>query len=486
MILKHFLIVSLFFVQTLFYGQTNKAVTSYKNDLKIFKTILEQGHPNLHQYIQKKQLDSLFNILLKDSDKSSQLGFLKNLYQFSDAIQDGHIEIYPPTNLVANSYHFPLILKIIQGKAYNYAEHTSIPSGSLIQSVNGIAMEQILMNLKKYIPSDGHLTQTKERGIEQKFDGLYTLEYGATKNYEIEFIDSFKITKKIILPAVKQTDLSVWLNLLDPKPDPFVKNKVSPIKHNTDKIFFAYDAQKRTAFLKIESFAMGSQNFNKSLDQIFFQLKKDKIINLIIDIRQNKGGNRANTIRLMSYITTGFFKQRKRAHVGTLAIPAKEYAMGSYFEEELNLKEKFKNHPVYNGWTSNFDDLEPMMVPSKNRFTGGVYVLIDGSTQNEASDFALLAKNDTNITLVGEETGCTFHTHNIGLRVFYELPTSGIQFSFHMKNVQNFVKSQLPTNTRGVVPNRFIPFTINDIISCKDSQLLYVLKLVTGNNTTHY
>lgn len=479
MTIKHILLTGLFILKVPAFGQSNIIMDANKSDLVIFKTILEKGHPNLYKYIEKERLDSLYNTLKKDSCNTTQLGLLKNMYKITDAIQDGHIEIYPPIDLVSNSNHFPLTLKIIQNKTYNYITNTSIPAGSIIESINEIPMEEILASLEKYVSSDGSLVQKKQRIIEQNFDVFHLLEYGATKNYTIQFIDPLGIRKKIELAAITQTDLRVLQNFVNNEIHPFNnKNSSSNYSPDAQKISISYDHKSHSALLKVKSFSIGSHNFNKYLDQLFSELKKNKIANLIIDIRHNNGGNRANTLRLMSYIATDFFKQRETEHVGSLNIPEKHYAVGSYYEEELSLKEKFKNHPVYDGWTSNFDNLESLMVPTKTRFKGAVYVLISGNTLNEASDFALLTKNDTKITLIGEETGCTYSAHNIGLPVYYKLPQSGIQFSMHLKNVKNFVKIHASTQESGVIPDRFIPYTLKDLVTCDDPQLSYVLKLL--------
>ncbi|TYP72205.1 S41 family peptidase [Aquimarina intermedia] len=481
---KHILFVCLFLSEMLIFAQANARLEATQNDLSIFKAILEQGHPTLYKHTNKFSLDSLVSALNKETNSSQPLSLLKNLYKIANVIRDGHINIYPPANLILNSTKFPLTLKIIQNEVYNAIENDHIPIGATLKSINGVPIKRIISSMKKYIPVDGHLEQKRHRFIEQNFNIYYHLEYGKSKKYTIHFIDSLGIEKIVELTAITQTELNISRDQGNNIPPQFIKKSQNPyVGANSDKISVLYDTKNHIALLKIKSFSIGSSNFNKLMDQLFTEFKKHKISNLILDIRNNHGGLRANTLRLMSYITNEFYKQRTTEHIGVLEIPFKEFTLGSYYEEELGLKEKFKNHPVYNGWTSSFDNLESLMVPTKTWFTGSVYVLINGATLNEASDFALLAKNNSRITLVGEETGCSYDSHNIGLTVHYKLPHSGIQFSINLKNVQNYVSNPSVNKSSGVTPDRFIPYTFNDLVTCNDPQLTYVLQLLSNKKS---
>ena len=92
------------------------------------------------------------------------------------------------------------------------------------------------------------------------------------------------------------------------------------------------------------------------------------------------------------------------------------YIYETFFEKYYQNAEKTENR-----LKSIIDENELLMVPSKKRFKGKVYVFIGGKTFSAGSSFALFSKNQ-GITLVGEEIGGSYCTQTGGYLIIYILP----------------------------------------------------------------
>ncbi|WP_299899213.1 S41 family peptidase [uncultured Aquimarina sp.] len=476
--------VSFILISTSLFAQKKITLTKAKEDFKIFQNILKKGHPSLYDYIDEVTFDSLVdNTQDSFSEEITDIELFKKMQYITDQVKDGHLMLFAPNTVKSTQYYFPVIIKIIQSDFYVDTDDFGIPIGSKITHINDISTVKILDDLKKYAPSDGHNLTRKYRDIELKFGLFYIYEYGLQKEYTIKYIEPSGTEKVITLPAesfvnVKHRNInrsSYFSNYHD------AKDKVAFFsKHiNNKEPFVYYKKDLKTAVLVVNSFGVDISAFKSRLIKLFKEINKKKIKHLIIDIRQNDGGFRPNSVHLFSLVTNKLFKQRTSTFVSSLEIPEKSYATRTFGEKEF-LKDKFYHHPTSDGWKLDFDDLETIMVPDKNRFKGKTYVLASGTTFSAGSALALLAKNDPDILLVGEETGGGYYSHIGQFPVYYELPNSKIMMIMSMEKIKHYVKDKNVPNGSGVIPDRAISISVDDLIKGKDAQLDYILRLIKG------
>ncbi|KAA1248165.1 S41 family peptidase [Aquimarina sp. RZ0] len=478
-------IVFFLIISSTFYGQRKLTNTQAREDFKILQNILLKGHPALYDYIDKRKLDSTFKHTEQSLPKEiSDTELLKKILVVTNHIKDGNLLLFPSKAIETHQYYFPLILKIINTEFYTDTHDFGIPIGSKISKINTIEMPQILEKFRKYTPTDGYILTRKYRDIELKFGLFHLYEFGIQKEFTIEYIEPNGTEKSIILPAESFTTVK--------KRNLNRNSYVTSYHHQEDKVdFFSkhihnkepyiyYKDKLKTAVLVINSFSMEFNAFKSRLTKIFREIDKNKIKNLIIDIRDNDGGFRPNVIQLFSLITQNPYKQRANTYVTTIEVPEKQYVTKTYLNEKDFFKTQFYPHPTYDGWQLNFDDLEALMVPDKNRFKGNVYTLIGGATYAAGSTFALLTKNDPNILLIGEETGSGYYSHTGDFPVHYELPNSKITMVIFLTKITSYIKNTDIPKGSGVPPDRKVPFTVEDLKMGKDTQLEYTLKLIGG------
>ncbi|MDH7444173.1 S41 family peptidase [Aquimarina sp. 2201CG14-23] len=472
-------------ISTTLLAQKKISNTEAREDFKIFKNILLQGHPALYEYIEETELDLIFtDTETSFEEEITDIELFKKMQLVTDQIRDGHLLLFAPNTLNTTQYYFPLILKIIHTEFYTDTDDFGIPIGSKILQINKKETSHILQSLKKYAPTDGYNLTRKYRDIELKFGLFYMYEYGIEKEFTIVYLAPDGIEKTITVPAesfvnakhrnINRNSYFSRYHLQKDKVDFFSKHI------NTKEPFVYYKDYQKTAVLVVNSFGIDIRAFKSRLVQLFKEINKKKIKHLIIDVRNNDGGFRPNSVHLFSFITNTLFKQRTSAFVASLEIPERNYVSRTYANEKEFLKDKFYHHPQYNGWKLNFDDLEVMMVPDRNRFRGKVYVLAGGTTFSAGSAFALLAKNDPDILLVGEETGGGYYSHTGQFPVYYELPNSNIMMLMSMEKLTHYVKDTTIPKGTGVLPDREVLLSVEDLKKGVDSQLDYILRLIKG------
>ncbi|SHJ06424.1 S41 family peptidase [Aquimarina spongiae] len=471
-------------VHTLF-AQKQLDPDHVKEDLNIFERILKKGHPSLYDYVSEDSLQFVFEDTkehLKDS--ITDIDLFKDMLGITDRIKDGHLFLFPPNTLKSDQYYFPLILKIINTEFYTDTDDFDIPVGSKIIAINNQNITKILEDFKKYPATDGFNLTKKYRDIELKFGLYYIYEYGITRKFEIEYLEpnGAHHTKTV------DAESFVKVKLRNTKRQSYFANYHN--RENGFDFFDQYIGSKapfvyykddiQLAVLVVNSFGREIQKFKSDLTSIFKEINKKKIKHLVIDIRQNEGGFRPNAIHLFSFITDKPFKQITSEYVTSITIPEKKYVSRRFLDEKPFLTYKFKNHPIYDGWKIDFDDLETIMVPSENRFKGKVYVTTSGTTFSSAAAFALNAKNDPDITVIGEEMGGGYYSHNGEFPVYYELPNSKISFMLFMEKIDNYVIDKTVPKGSGTPPDKYVGITLEDLIEGKDRILDYICRLVRG------
>lgn len=336
----------------------------------------------------------------------------------------------------------------------------------------------------KYAPSDGFNLTKKYRQIEKEFGILHFYEYGSKESYSVKYTTA---------------DGEVKTNIIAPKSFKSIGNRYpnrnshfAAYHQDTNRLdyfrnriaekwpFVYYIDSINTAVLTVNSFGLDPQEFKSKLIGLFKEIKKKKAENLIIDVRQNIGGYRINAINLYSFLTNEPFKQRISESAVTNVLPQEKYIIHTmsdyteFFEMYFASAQKEDER-----WILTEDHAQAEMIPYKKPFKGNVYVLIGGNTYSAASAFALSAKNDKNITLVGEETGGGYYFHTAQYSALYELPNSKIMVRMPFVKIDKYVFDNSVPKGSGILPDKEVTLTVEDLIKGTDSQLDFVVKQIS-------
>lgn len=477
------IIFLIIFFPLFIFGQVKLTEEQVTEDYTVLKNVLTKGYPSLYEYTSHLEWDSLLTNFEKGKLKTikSDNDLYKSIIELTDYTRDGHLIVMHP-QLDSVPKLFPLLLKIIDEKVYTDTDDFGIPIGSEIISINNISTTELRNRFLKYAPSDGYNTSKKDRQIEREFGILHFYEFGAKDTYQVDYKTfSHEVFNKNIKSQSfesiggrsvnRNSYFSIYHN---------ASNKINFVKNTIGKKEpFAYFIDSlNTAVLTMNSFQLDVEKFQSELKTIFKNINRKKVENLIIDIRQNKGGYPVNVISSFSYIADKSFKQRVSSQVVTSTLPEKQHSQNlvNGYTYKSFFKKYYQNEEKQNGkWILKTDENESLMIPNKKGFKGRTYVLIGGKTFSGGSSFALFCKNQ-GITLIGEETGGGYYTQTGGYPIIYTLPNSKIKVLISFVQISRYTKDEDVKKGSGILPDIEINLSQKDLINGTDSQLDYIIK----------
>jgi len=452
-------------------------------DFEVFQDIFEQANSGLYKYHSKEKIDSVFSVNKnKITDTTSYREFYNIIFEVVDFSGSSHNYLDYPSTIKKGFYtqnlSFPIPIKYISGKIYTNIKYGEIPLGSEIIAVNGIQAEDFIEDVSKYTTTDGFNKTGKYAFLETSYLPLYVyLAYGEQENFEIEYKFEEKIQKKK-LPAITYNQFYKI----------YSKRYIPKYEERKSAIDFHYLQDIKTGLLSVHTFGLGGpetekhKEYAKFLEKVFQDLKDKNIENLIVDIRDNGGGNDPNDILLFSYLTDRKFHENIEAFITTTEdIPMKEYFsiqnIDVLKEMVKESKETFTIHK--NGKYYLDPELNPEWEPNKNAFQGNIYLLIDPFVASAGSLFASMIKSDEKAVVIGQETLGGYYGHTGHLSVEYILPNSEFVLSFSVVDLKQDVK-KLPDQKigEGVKPNFTVEPSINDYLKGEDKVLKFAIDLI--------
>lgn len=379
-------------------------------DLDYLNNSLKDTHYNLYAYTSKEDFLKNYKYVKKSITKDSvTLLQATTIFQkVISAANNGHTEIdFPGASYGTYAYSsgtiFPLEIAFENNKNLirkNFSNNPDIKIDSEIISIDGVLMKDILTKIYPQVSAER--TYFKNAKIEMySFPRYYWQLFGKQDNFEVE-IRSNEIIKKYSLKAI---------NLIDD-----YENKRTNILNSKMKLKFL----DKSAYLNPGDLSGDEQKFQKFIDSAFVEIKNSKSKNLIIDLRNNAGGDNSFSDYLVSYFADKPFKWNSKFTLKTsqlLKEHTKKYSDTSdvYFQKILT----HKNGEIYN---YEFDKYHPQ--PKEVRFNGKVYVLVNRQSYSQSAVTASQIQDYRFGIIVGEETG-EFPTLYASL-FQYPLPNTGI------------------------------------------------------------
>src|SRR5688572_11362249 len=427
--------------------------TELKEDLGYLFSKLENIHPSLYHYTPKQRVDEKRIGLEKELDHPmTRMEFARKVIPLVSMLKDAHTSVGFPSEERATLLNnggkvFPLNVLINENKIFVTSDYSSdsiiLPSTEIL-SINGIQSIAVLEKLRSFISAE--LDFYRDERIQRAFRRMLWYAYGWEGDYDLQVsVNGEVVSKKI--HGMTEKDLN----------NSYQRKGLSL----TGKPFSYYTLESKIGVLDFRSMN-NLERFTDFLDSTFTVIQKNNIHHLVIDIRNNGGGDSKLGEALFNYITDKSYKQFERVEI-----------KNSLESGRVKNKNSRKN-----GTITVIDNV-PLKTPKKrfNKFRGTTYLLTSHITFSSANAFANAFKCYKMGVIIGEETGGVLSPYGDLIEV--TLPNTQLKgFCSHKK----FVYPCADDTLHGVKPDVEIVPTMEDIQNRKDPAMEYVIKAVKNDN----
>nr|WP_294858986.1 S41 family peptidase [uncultured Fluviicola sp.] len=483
--MKKLLSIILIFILVLeCHAQQNRQLSKRQllKDFDVFQRIFEKANAGLYKYHAKPEMDSVFSTNRKRIDKNtSYRAFYTILWNVIDFTGSCHNELSYPDSLKKElrkqKIFFPLPLKYLNNKLYSNLTYENIPVGSEILAINGINAMEFANNVSRYLSTDGVNTTGKHAFLETNLLTFFVyLAYGEQHSFVISYKDSSAVRETVLESVDYKKAIENYKKRFIPDYE----------KNGTATYSFNYIDTTKTGLLTVSTFALGGpkseghQNYAVFLDSVFTDLKTRNIQNLVVDIRENGGGNDPNDLLLYSYLTKRNFRENLSAFTLFCDVPLKKFFVEEEKDEIRDLEEELKKeHSILKGgkYYQNEKFNQPW-TPKPNAYSGKVYLLVSPFVASAGSLFASMVKSDEESVVIGQETLGGYYGHTGHIPVIYKLPNTGLLLSFSIVDLEQDVQ-KLPDQKYGdgVKPDYTVDQSMEEYLKSTDSVMEYAKRI---------
>ena len=458
-----------------------------QRDYSIYRKTLEEAHPGLYWYTSKDSMDFYFEKGRQQlNDSLSEAGFRMVLAYVTAKINCGHTAVRPSKafsnyqDTVRLGRVFPLSLKLWPDTAVVAANlnrrDSVLRRGTIITGINGMPMNRIVDTLFSYIGTDGYNTTNKFQILSNRgyFGSLYSTLFGYPANYDISFTDSTGKEGFVRIPPYGPVvDTMVRAQAISRRPMPQPSRKERKQMQRNAVRLLKMDTATHVAMMDLNSFGRG-YGLKKFFRRSFRSLRKYDIQYLIVDVRGNGGGSVTNSTLLTKFIADHPFKV-----TDSLYAIRKRKTYGRYIDNDFFdrlFMTFFASKRKDGNYHFRYYERHAFKPKRKNHFNGQAYILIGGNSFSATTLFASAVKDQSNVTLVGEETGGGAYGNSAWLIPDMTLP--GTRVRFRLPLFRLVVDKNVPKNGKGVQPEVAALPTVDAVRRGIDYKLEKAMQLI--------
>ncbi len=454
-----------------------------KSDFDLMKSALIEAHPGIYRYTSPDSIRWIFDKVEKKLDHDmTEREFRLVVNPVFSYIRCGHTDIYQSRGyaryIKKNKPHeFPLGTSFLENKLrinQNRSKDTTLKIGQEIVALDGKPIDQIVAEMRETISSDGYNQTFKNTLINNNFGSYYRYlklnpdtfkitvkdSVGNITSHTLTFLKPSKPTKKADSTAIK------------PKPTVPIPQTPKVSKADLRHTFKISDKDSTVAILDLNTFS--DPTYNRFYRQSFKKVNEKGIKHLVIDLRNNGGGQSAACIKLLSYLLDSSF-----VVYDSVTAPVKVPSFNQYLDTKLFrfLSRNFWCKKLPNGQLLNKETAKTHKPSKRYHFEGHTYVLTNGGSFSASAIFASIAQlNGKRVSVVGRETGGGQYGCNAFISPYLTLPNT--QAKVRMPMFKIVLKVPGKDIGRGVMPNYPVDYTFKEAQKGIDLDMEKVLELV--------
>jgi hypothetical protein len=433
-----------------------------KTDFNIFRKTVEEAHPGIYWYTSKKEMDLYFDSVHASIRPMNDIDFYKLMMKVVGQLRCVHtsVSLSPERERAAASglKLLPFDVIMVNNKVYiSETFDNKLPRGFEIQIINDLPVREVVQKMLEIIPSDGYNITNKYQLLNRgMFRRTYALLMPGSDTFIINGIDHTGHSRHVKVAAI----------------EPGFNRR--PIANDNSMRWQLNDDS--TGILYLPSFQISTSEFASKIDSFFTEVHNRIINRLIIDLRNNGGGNNVNVSELYSYFADKPFYHLRKTEVSTKPLSYRNHITN--ISEYDNLRARLERDSSYE--IVHYPGRRLRDPVSVNRFNGKLILLVNGATISAASEFVALVRGNKQGMVIGEETGGCYYGSTGGSYLSLELPNSRLRARIPTIRIFTAVPedfNQQPKG-RGVIPDYPASNSITDILAGWDCILEKAWKIL--------
>lgn len=432
-------------------------VSAVRSDLAFLYTTLAEAHYDLFAHRPKAEYDRYFRAL--DASIRSPMTRTQAAILFQRFVAYGHIGharidaavVDFVTYLKGGGKLLPIFIRVDGQRVFlsEPAERTgTLVAGTELVALAGQPIDEVLDRLSAYVSSERtYMTYTQ---MEESFPALLWMDRGPVDSVEATGI----VDGKRVNARVYAVTLDERRALGQQFPAPKLSTDFATRDYRALGDGMAYF--RPGPFFNIAQSASGSapsyeaSEFRAFIDESFQKLLAMDASDLLIDLRNNPGGDNSFSDPMIAWFATRPFRFassfRLKASAATKNWYTRQRKDAQAFDADVRrMSEAEAKHP--NG--SRYDYALPLVAPrAEPRFHGRVWVLVDRHSYSNATSVAALVQDYGFGTILGEETADV--ASNYASVLYFDLPKTGITVTYPKSH---FVRPNGRDDVSGVTPD---------------------------------
>lgn len=458
------------------FAQPDNDEKGFKKDFQILKKALIETHPSLYRFNSQQLFKQTFDsIELKIDATTTHLEFFRMISRVESLIKEGHSYIRPSTYLLKSvqaAQLFPFNVSIDNEKLTitesSTRDYESLV-GQEIYSVNGESIPCILKRLAQSTGLNSALSHAAMKHIfsySNNFSMAYHFFINTGSQFEIEYRESQNesLNMKVVNGAVAKEVMGKGYPM-------YPKEPVPPFELEINE-------KDRIAILSISTFAywvvdLKEKDYRNFFERSFKELQEKQIQRLIIDVRNNRGGEETIAADLLTYFIEADFEIYKYVKSKTL-----DFRYTNQLSNASDLKFSKKDFIETDSGFYLIENriLETFKKKEAYHFDGDVFMILNGGSRSATNILLALAQSHNAATLVGTESGGAFEDVDGRRPINFTLPFSKIEVGYPAWSMK--IDSKNGDRTRGVLPDILVEQSKQDLLTNSDGQLEHVYQLI--------
>jgi hypothetical protein len=471
-----------------FNPQQKYAAGKLKQDYTLFRNILEESHPSLYWFTPKDSMNYYFDQGYSQIRDSMSEPEFRNILSFvANKIHCGHTSVryskkYTYYLDTARLKVFPLAFKVWSDSMAvigNLNQRDSIlKRGTIVTRIDDFTARQLADTFSNYLAGDGFSRNGQYQGLSNRgsFNSLYRNVLGLKDQFTIYYRDAYGVERETTVPV-----------FTPPPPDTSKRTPAPPNKPTREQIratatlmgarFVQIDTTLSSAYMTVNTFARGN-GMRSFFRKTFRTLHERKIQHLVIDVRSNGGGDAGISTKLTRYLVNKKFK---------LADSLYAIRRSSHYRKHISwqpfywLLMQFVTHKEKDG-LYHFGYFERHYFKPKKRhhFDGSIYIITGGNSFSATTIFAKILKGQSNVVIIGEETGGGAYGNTAWMIPDAILPNTKIRF--RLPKFRLVMDTTLVKDGRGIIPDIEVSATPESIRRGIDPKVETVRQMIIRKN----